>query len=288
MLTRTFCDWQRPVLLAITSAVAGCGAISHGVSEETETTVAVNGVDLTYVGEITHAANERLFSLAASRAAKPTTLVITSRGGDVKAGIELGTWVFESGLDVRVSEFCVSSCANYVFVAGVAKILEPTAMLAWHGGATQHFELSCKEVIREGDVGDCNDEELKNVLGAELDELRALETKFFERIGVDQEITVLGQRSPYDCRDSADYVGWYYSIEDMESMGVDGIVILGTEWTPVTPSPGIRICRVDLGRSSNTALRTDKGKRPCLCMRKATPARLCRGARTLYGTVSDG
>ena len=247
----------------IMSSVAGCGATPHGVSQEPETRVAVNGSDLIYAGEITHDANERLFRLAAARAEKLTTLVITSKGGEVKAGIELGTWVFESGLDVHVSEFCVSSCANYVFVAGVAKLLEATAMLAWHGGATQHFELSCKEVLWKGGAEDCDDEELQNALMAELDELRVMESEFFRRIGVDQEITVLGQYSAYDCRDSADYVGWYYSVEDMEALGVDGIVILGSEWHPVTPSPDIRICRVDLDRSPDTALQTDKGKLSC-------------------------
>ena len=81
-----------------------------------------------------------------------------------------------------------------------------------------------------------------------LGELRNLESDFVERIGVDLRITVPGQQPEYDCRADAGYSGWYYSLEDLESLGVDGIVVLGNAWHPVTPSPDIRIGWIWVGQ----------------------------------------
>ena len=73
--------------------------------------------------------NLRLFELYAKATPRPRLLKVTSSGGDITLGMELGEWVFRNGLDVEVVDHCFSSCANYVFTAGKAKYLNPDAVL---------------------------------------------------------------------------------------------------------------------------------------------------------------
>jgi hypothetical protein len=80
-----------------------------------------------------------------------------------------------------------------------------------------------------------------------LEEFIAAEKLFFAEIGVDQRITVIGQDPRYDCRGRSKSLGWFYSIEDMERLGVENIRVRAGEWTPVSPAPDLTICRLELG-----------------------------------------
>ena len=92
---------------------------------------------LIYESDISFEANEIAFNLYENAANKPVLFQITSLGGGINAGLQLGEWIVENNLDVSVPEYCVSSCANYVFLAGKTKMLGKHAYLIWHGGAHQ-------------------------------------------------------------------------------------------------------------------------------------------------------
>ena len=62
-----------------------------------------------------------------------TRLLISSDGGEVDAAIKLALWVFENQIDIEVRDYCLSSCANYVFTAAKNKTIHPGAVVAWHG-----------------------------------------------------------------------------------------------------------------------------------------------------------
>ena len=82
---------------------------------------------LVYRGALSEAANQRLFELYVKTKPRPRLLKVTSGGGDITLGMDLGEWVFQNGLDVEVVDHCFSSCANYVFTAAKAKYLNPCA-----------------------------------------------------------------------------------------------------------------------------------------------------------------
>lgn len=65
------------------------------------------------------------------------TLLVRSDGGAVAVGMDFGEWIYKRGLDVIVDEYCLSSCANYVFVAGHHKTILPGGIVAWHGNTRQ-------------------------------------------------------------------------------------------------------------------------------------------------------
>jgi hypothetical protein len=67
--------------------------------------VSVHGASLVYCGAISHEANAQLFDLHRGVGNETSQLLITSTGGDVDAGIELGLWVHDNGLDVGIPEY---------------------------------------------------------------------------------------------------------------------------------------------------------------------------------------
>lgn len=98
-----------------------------------------------YSGYLTHEKNAQLLKLY--QANPFSKLVISSRGGSVKAGIELGQFIFANKLDVRVKDKCYSSCTNYILPAANNLELESSSHIAWHGGAFQLKEIPSKNLL---------------------------------------------------------------------------------------------------------------------------------------------
>lgn len=61
---------------------------------------------------------------------------LRSGGGEVTAAMEIGREIRKRGLNVVVDGQCSSSCANYLFIAGIHKSVVKGGMLLMHGGAT--------------------------------------------------------------------------------------------------------------------------------------------------------
>lgn len=238
---------QNPLLLGPLTVLLGCASVSTNVNESVAE-VAIEGTSIIYRGPISPESNDLLFELLEAAESIPETLVITSKGGETIAGIELGRWVFRNRIDVVVPEYCLSSCANYVFPAGDTKTLEATAALAWHGGATQeNWGDTCSDLAKSGLKQHLKCADIEKAFDESLKEFIAAEKLFFAEIGVDQRITVIGQDPRYDCRGRGKSLGWYYSIEDLERLGVEDIRVRAGKWTPMSPAPDLTICRVELG-----------------------------------------
>ena len=132
------------MLLLCLAALGASAAQSAAPPSDVElvTKVRLTADRIEYSGIITAEANAGVFELYESAQPKPTALWIESQGGSAGAGMQLGSWVFDNGLDVEVDTYCFSSCANYVFPAGRTKVLASRASLMWHGGVTQPITLS--------------------------------------------------------------------------------------------------------------------------------------------------
>ncbi len=174
---------------------------------------------LYYNGYLDKTSNEKLFSLYEQANPKPKVLQVTSGGGDIVLGLDLGEWIFDKGLDVEVLKHCASSCANYVFPAGKRKILYPDSILFWHGGAHQKNMQSMSK--RRG----------SKALDAFL-AMRDREDRFFQKIGINGKITTYGQSRHFNMFWTGYWgrAGYDYSIEDMKKFGLDNIVEEGGIW----------------------------------------------------------
>lgn len=194
-----------------------------------ETTVSINGKELLYQGELTGEANEKVFELYNQQHDKPSTLTITSTGGAVHLGLELGEWVYKHNLNVKVYDLCFSSCANYVFPAGRKKLLSEGAVVGFHGGPTSEtFDTSAIDAALQS-APEQDREKLRESFEASFKAYIEMniqrEAEFYRKLGVSPKLNTLGQSAPYEeLRQS--YQGWVYSPEDMRTLGLTNIEII--------------------------------------------------------------
>jgi len=180
---------------------------------------------LVYKGEITKSANAAIFQAYSINKVKPDRLVITSKGGEIDAGLELGNWVISNNLDVEVVNFCASSCANYVFTAGKRKYLHKDSMLVWHGSAWQ----------KNWDLNGIDNKTKNQFITNYLKPMRQQETDFYARLGIDNLITVYGHGKlttweNVKSRFGFSFIGWDFSLMDMDKLGVSNIVLVDQQW----------------------------------------------------------
>lgn len=171
-----------------------------------------------YSGEISQENNQRFFKHLNSR--KIHHLIITSPGGEVEAGIQLGRWVYDNRIDVEVREYCLSSCANYVFPAGKRKQINAGAIVAWHGNYIhlQETGLWMDDVqSRMRTTGE--DEKIARAhVARAVARLVQMEKTFFSHIQVDPLLCWVGKRQPHNV---ADY--YFMSATDMQRFGLTGL-----------------------------------------------------------------
>jgi hypothetical protein len=205
-----------------------------------------------YTGDITAERNRAFFDRERGRVLE--RLVITSHGGEVEAGIALGTWVFDQALDVDVPEYCLSSCANYVFPAGLTKIIRPGAVVAWHGSYRHLWETGLWQdevAARRARYGEDAATARERAL-AFVKRLVRLEDEHFARIGINGDLCWIGKIPPFDAPN-------YYFLgeRDMARFGIHDLhVPIGYEYTDVT-GLGVHVMYIDL---TGLALRNGPGR----------------------------
>lgn len=168
-----------------------------------------------YRGSISAEQNQRLLEVVQGKVVK--RLVITSSGGEVEAGITLGLWVFNHRLNVEVQEYCLSSCANYVFPAGYHKFIDAGAVVAWHGNYNhlKQTGLWQDDIASRMERHNEDAATAKIQLREDVERLAGLESDFFARIGVNEYLCWIGKAPPYNA------LNYYFlSKEDMERFGV--------------------------------------------------------------------
>ena len=229
--------YSNPVLTQTLLLVAMLSPMSGMCAAELEQTqVYISNGQLEYVGELNAAANQRLFDLYEKVSPKPTVLAIRSPGGEVNAGMSLGTWVHARALHVQVLEFCLSSCANYVFPAGNQKILSNFAVIGYHGGPGDPAKLAFDAPTQA--MYDSLDAAQQKAFMDGLAKLSGRdgqrEAEYYRQLGVRSDISSLGQDSQFDALNKAnpDAAGWTYTLEGFSLLGVRNVSVINPPWKP--------------------------------------------------------
>jgi ATP-dependent protease ClpP protease subunit len=164
------------------------------------------------------------------------TLVITSTGGDVNYGIKLGNDVFDRKLNVVVRDYCISSCANYIFLAGNKKSIENNSIIGFHGTS---FSIDGGEEIRKF-ILDAKGDHIKiddfmnfvktNNINSESMENYIQNVQFFSKIKSNKNIlfdffgTVAVDEQKYDVKTPyEDFVLWPSSKKLKQCYGVSNV-----------------------------------------------------------------
>ncbi|MDN3699928.1 hypothetical protein QWY96_01515 [Vibrio artabrorum] len=101
----------------------------------------VSGTTLVFDGPISGNSVLEALRVVRNSGVEIEKLRITSPGGDVPSGIELGYFIKENNLNVEVDKLCFSACANYVIPAAKTVIIKEGSLIGWHGGPRQSDEL---------------------------------------------------------------------------------------------------------------------------------------------------
>lgn len=177
-----------------------------------------------YVGEMTDAGFAALERLTRGR--KIQTLMVDSAGGEIVTSMDFGDWVANRKVDVVVERLCLSSCANYIFPAARTKLIQPGAVVAWHGSARQRDLLAELNQIIDERVDSLKlsagekERKRQEMRRATADYLRGAQLRqdaFFSRIGVDEYVTRIGNEEYH--------IGglYYLSVEDMARFGITNV-----------------------------------------------------------------
>jgi hypothetical protein len=178
----------------------------------------------------------------------PRRVAVDSWGGDPFSAMAIGRYIHRNNLDVEVEDVCGSACANYILPAANKKILHKHSLIFYHGGALQENLLekmrnAKKKAGCEASAGVCvylsdidYNARLRRDLGLREDFCARAEScyqafyetekAFYEKIGVDQKITVYGQVGEYEpLYKSGEYFGFYYSLDGLKRLGLSGLVV---------------------------------------------------------------
>ncbi|MES2319509.1 MAG: hypothetical protein V4631_18670 [Pseudomonadota bacterium] len=154
---------------------------------------------------------------------------IASQGGEVGAALKLARWVRLKKLNVRVRMICFSACANYIFVAGEKKYIEPGAFVAWHGDVEQKdfrdFVAEYKRIAdkklqfhqlekNEIELLEKNNEKYKYITRLQIEQL-----DLFQALGINPIIGRIGQEPVMFKSD-----GWSFTVKAMEYFGITNII----------------------------------------------------------------
>jgi len=201
-------------------------------------TVQVQGDTVYYTGNFSKASTVAFdAAVAGIRRGQLTRLVISSGGGDTVAGRHVGRWVRDMGLVVEVDFICFSSCADYIFPAGRARVIRADAFVGWHGNErTFHVQAARKGISLEDQLAqyvpkDASPEQRAAFFKDFAETTKVTlkdEADFYATLGLNDAFAVCAVGDILEKRPGyAGQIGWGFSLADMARLGMTNTVYLG-------------------------------------------------------------
>jgi len=204
--------------------------------------VRVSGDVIYYEGDFSEPST-KAFKAAISgiKRGQLTRLVISSGGGATGEGREIGSWVHDMSLIVEVEGICFSSCANYVFPAGSAKVIRKNAFVGWHGNErgfvnkAQHQGETIESLFRKSmppELLKLSSEVADEKVSAAVDFFRKSipeEAKFYAMLGLNDAFSMcaVGDAATAKYPNLNDKKGWGFTVDDMTRLGLKNITYQG-------------------------------------------------------------
>ena len=105
-------------------------------------------------------------------------IVITSGGGDAKTAMRIGEYIASHQIDIVVEGRCVSSCANYLFLAAKNKTVRPGAWLGFHGGADSVSRVEIEQMLEDMKLP----ANQRDAVVKQLEDVKAKQDQFFRAV----------------------------------------------------------------------------------------------------------
>lgn len=200
--------------------------------------VHVQGDTVYYTGNFSKASSAAFDAVVAGVArGQVTRLVISSGGGDTVAGRHVGRWVRDMGLVVEIDVICFSSCADYIFPAGRARVIRADAFVGWHGNErTFHVQAardgkSLEDLLAQYVPKDASPEQRAAFFRDFAETTKVTlkdEADFYAKLGLNDAFAVCAVGDILEKRPGyAGQIGWGFSLADMARFGITNTVYLG-------------------------------------------------------------
>lgn len=200
-------------------------------------TVQVQGDTLYYTGNFSKASTVAFdAAVAGIRRGQVNRLVISSGGGDTVEGRHVGRWVRDMALVVEVDVICFSSCADYIFPAGRARIIRADAFVGWHGNERTFHVQAARDGKRLEDllaqyVPKGASPEQRAAFFKDFAETTKVtmkdEADFYATLGLNDAFAVCAVGDILEKRPGyAGQIGWGFSLADMARFGMTHTVYL--------------------------------------------------------------
>lgn len=201
-------------------------------------TVHIQGDTVYYTGNFSKASTVAFdAAVTGIRRGQVTRLVISSGGGDTVAGRHVGRWVKDMGLVVEADVICFSSCADYIFPAGRARVIRTDAFVGWHGNERQFHLLAARKGVSLTDLltqyvpKDASPEQ-RTAFFRDFEETTKVtmkdEADFYAKLGLSDAFAVCAVGDVLEKRPGyAGQIGWGFSLADMARLGLTNTVYLG-------------------------------------------------------------
>jgi hypothetical protein len=157
--------------------------------------ISVHGLTVKFNGEISSTSSAEIIKMLTSK--KFDTLEINSYGGNARAALTLAWHIKEKNINILVDKYCLSSCANYLFLAANNKTLRSGAILGFHGGIAGApaplLKLDDLEKI-DGLTEQYRNNEALRALNKSIEEIYKNDVKFYSEIEFNPEFLQLSWR----------------------------------------------------------------------------------------------
>lgn len=212
--------------------------------------VTLQGDTLYYQGDVNPRGLTSLKTLYNDAKTNPTTLHINSGGGVTIFGLAIGEWVAEKKLDIKVTNMCFSSCANYIFPAGNKKYIGQFALVGWHGDEQssdyyrQHYQnISLRDYMRTSIIRGLKftgekltpeqiEQRITENLAKKKETYKKF-TEFYTSRGLSPKIPGAGHtidKWAKQLKSGGKIMGWTYTPAVMEQMGIKNVILADGKW----------------------------------------------------------
>lgn len=137
-------------------------------------------------------------ALLAQLTPETTTLRIRSNGGNAEEAMLIGNQIIDQNLNLIVDGYCLSSCANYVFLAAPKKTLLGDSVLGFHGAVSLENSADLKQQFELGNLNKDDyigkegvkrlqilEWELLKKIGLNLDTLSTINEQLYKKMPID-------------------------------------------------------------------------------------------------------
>lgn len=145
-------------------------------ADEPTFSLSKEGQTIVFKGGIDKASSEALIAAINEGANR---IVITSQGGSMEHALDIAEVMHKHKFVLEVKDYCISACANFLFIAASEKKMLPDAMLGFHGGAMK--SLTRTDEFRKMKAS-------KNGVFQQFVQLSERARAFYDAVGFDDEL----------------------------------------------------------------------------------------------------